>query len=78
MARKLRFGLVLALVLFANLTPAFAIYNDCSQYVTMVYTDARGVQYCNFCSFQGGWSDIETGQSYCSYNCFGYQLCRTT
>jgi hypothetical protein len=60
-----------------NLTPAFAIYNDCSQYVTMVYTDSRGVSYCNFCRFQGGWSDMETGQSHCSYSCFGYSLCQT-
>ncbi|HYH07146.1 MAG TPA: hypothetical protein VEK11_08835 [Thermoanaerobaculia bacterium] len=77
MSKRIRYGFVLALVLFLNVTPAFAIYNDCSQYMTMTYTDARGVQYCNFCTFQGGWSDMETGDSVCDYKCFGFTMCRT-
>jgi hypothetical protein len=77
MSKKLRYGFVLALVLFLNVSPAFAIYNDCTQYISMTYTDPRGVQYCSLCKNTGGWSDMETHESYCGYSCTAYSLCRT-
>jgi hypothetical protein len=74
MARTLRFG-VLLLVVLLNLTPAFAIYNDCSQYLLVTVVDARGIPQCGFCTFTGGWEN-QDGSLSCNYSC-SWQMCRT-
>lgn len=73
MARRIRYGVILALVLLGNVVPVSAIYNDCDQYLFTQSTDGR---YCTFCWNTGGWSDAQTHESYCAYSC-STSICRT-